>query len=301
MINEVTGVSHIRMLYVQLHYRCNFTCDHCFHGDLLSAPGSYAPAEVGAMLRHFRDRYGLESVTFLGGEPLLYPDIAQVCQDARELGLGVEICTNGHYGFARQVIAIAPYLARLRVSLDGLAKTHDRIRQRGSFASAMKTIELARRLGLVTAATMTVTARNLDEVAPLARLLGDHAVTELKLHCLRPVGNAAKHPGLFVSDDSSYARMHEQIKTADMSIKIVYDADLEPSPRETGCAPSADRSAFLDRIEADPRGRLTMSCKAVGRDASAFRWDTTASTIVYEPHSHDELQQDIPDVLYQTA
>ena len=29
MIREVTGISKIRMVYVQLLYRCNFECLHC--------------------------------------------------------------------------------------------------------------------------------------------------------------------------------------------------------------------------------------------------------------------------------
>nr|WP_234042481.1 hypothetical protein [Streptomyces marianii] len=35
MIGEVTGIRKIRMLYLQLLYRCNFTCLHCFHGKRL--------------------------------------------------------------------------------------------------------------------------------------------------------------------------------------------------------------------------------------------------------------------------
>ncbi|HEV7899252.1 MAG TPA: hypothetical protein VGP31_15580 [Planosporangium sp.] len=44
-----------------------------------------------------------------------------------------------------------------------------------------------------------------------------------------------------------------------------------------------------------------MSCKAVGRDVNAFRWDKASQVIVYEPRADDEFTVGIPDVVYQTA
>lgn len=301
MINNVTGVTQIRMLYVQLMYRCNYACQHCFHGDLLQAADRYTPAEVSDLLQHFREHYDLQAVTFLGGEPLLYPHITDVCRDAAGLGLAVEICTNGHYSFRSRLRTLAPYLAKLRISLEGLAATNDRIRRPGSFDSALRTISLARKLGITVGATMTLTALSLDEVVPLAKLLEQHEVTELKLHCLRPVGNATRHPELLVADDALYARLHKEIAAAGLRIAIRYDADLAPHKPSTACGSPDERPDQLDRIEVDPRGALTMSCKAVGQHAHAFRWDTATQTIQYEPHDGDELQQHIPDVIYRSA
>ena len=58
---------------------------------------------------------------------------------------------------------------------------------------------------------------------------------------------------------------------------------------------------MADRIEADPRGGLTVSCKAVGRDVNAFRWDSLVGGIVYEPRESDELAVPIADVVYVNA
>lgn len=302
MIREVTNIHRIRMLYMQLLYRCNFACQHCFHGELLRANDSYTAQEAHAMLRYFRAQYGLAAVTFLGGEPLLHPGIVDVCREAKGLGLTVEICTNGHFGFRHQVEQLAPYLDKLRVSLEGLEAANDRIRQPGSFASAMQTIELARELGVTLGATMTVTSANLADVVPLARRLEQRGVQELKLHCLRPVGNAAQHPELFISDTAQYAGLHEDIRQAGLGIELRYDADLAPHPHTDTCTAADERvSQDLDRIEVDPRGGLTMSCKAVGRHAHAFRWDTRQETVIYEPHADDELTQHIPDVVYRTT
>lgn len=301
MIREVVGIKAVRMLYVQLMYRCNYSCRHCFHGELLAAQDRFRATEVRRLLEHFSSAYDLEAVTLLGGEPLLHEEIEQICCDAKELGLTVEICTNGNFGFRRRVAAIAPYTDKIRVSLEGLEATNDSIRKKGSFRSAIQLIDYAREQNLLVGVTMTVTSPSLPEVLPLARLLEQHGVKEIKLHSLRPVGHASSHAELFVADRRSYARLHEELQTERLGISVIYDADLSPEPHSQTCESSQERTDRLDRIEIDPRGALTMSCKAVGRHASAFRWDKERSCILYTPHAEDELTQQIPDVLYRSA
>jgi MoaA/NifB/PqqE/SkfB family radical SAM enzyme len=300
MLDEITGITRVRMLYLQLLYRCNFTCRHCFHGQLLKSPDRFTLAEAQAILDHFRQVYRLDAVTLLGGEPLLYPDIVAICHYAKTIGLDVEICTNAHDGFRDRIEVIAPVLNKFRVSLDGLQPTHDALRQRGSFTAALRMVDLAVGIGITTGATMTVTNHNLGEVVPLARLLHDRGVSELKLHCLRLVGNAADHPDLEVVDPGRYGDLHQAIRDADLGIRVIYDSDLSPAPAGAACS-NLVSAGWLDRIEADPRGGLTVSCKAVGRDVNAFRWDKAKQVIVYEPKAGDEFSVGIPDVVYQTA
>jgi Fe-coproporphyrin III synthase len=300
VLDKITGITRVRMLYLQLLYRCNFTCRHCFHGQLLKSSDRFTLTEAQAILDHFRQVYQLDAVTFLGGEPLLYPDIVAICHYAKNIGLDVEICTNGHNGFRDRIEAIAPVLDKFRVSLDGLQATHDALRQRGSFTAALSMVDLAVRIGTATGATVTVTNHNLDDVVPLARLLHNHGVRELKLHCLRRVGNAADNPDLEVIDPDRYGDLHQAIRDANLGIRVLYDSDLSPAPAGAACSNLVD-VGWLDRIESDPRGGLTVSCKAVGRDANAFRWDKTKQVIVYEPRPSDEFTIGIPDVVYQTA
>ena len=138
----------------------------------MSAPDAYTAPEAASILRYFRNEYDLKAVTLLGGEPLLHPGIAEVCRDAKTMGLEVEICTNGHFAFCRQIQALAPYVDKLRISMEGLEATNDYIRQSGSFASAINTIKLADQLGVRLGVTMTVTSINLEEVVPLCPFTG---------------------------------------------------------------------------------------------------------------------------------
>ncbi len=300
MLESAAGITHIRMLYLQLLYRCNFSCKHCFHGDLLASRDSFTAEQATAMIDHFQTTYFLQAVTLLGGEPLLYPDLAAVARHAKARGLGVEICTNGHPGFRERLRQVAPYLDKFRVSLDGLRANHDSIRQRGSFDGALQMIDVARGMGIPAGATMTVTERNLDDVVPLAVLLQERGVGELKLHCLRIVGNATSHADMQMPDPVRFPGLHEAIQAAGLDLTVLYDSDLAPA-RRADPVPRRRQTGRIDRIESDPRGGLTFSCKASGHNINSFRWDKDHEIIRHEPTAADELALGVPDVIYQTA
>lgn len=297
MIGEVAGIRKIRMLYLQLLYRCNFVCEHCFHGTRLQHADTFTPEQAINLLSLMHEEYGTEAVTLLGGEPFIYKDLAQVARYAKQdLGMRVEICTNG-YRIERRLTEIAPYLDLLRISLEGIGSTNDHIRKSGSYHSALSALIAARDLGVRTGATMTGTSRNIDEVLPLARALEKLGASQLKLHCLRPVRNAAAHPELLVTDPAAYARLREQLQAVELAIEVIVDEDLSEHGAPEICA-SAGNPSDIERIEADPRGALTMSCKAVGKDSHAFWYDKLGDHIIHRPTSTDELTLAVPDVVY---
>lgn len=285
------------MLYLQLLYRCNFECLHCFHGKRLQYADAFTADEAVSLLTLMQNEYGTEAVTLLGGEPFVHRDLSQVVRHAKEeLGQRVEICTNG-YRIERRLTEIAPHLDLLRVSLEGVGSTNDGIRRHGSYQSALDALGLARDLGVPTGVTMTVTSRNIREVLSLARILAQLGVQQLKLHHLRPVGNAAKHPELLVAGPAAYGRLREELTAAELPLEVIVDEDLSEHGAPEVCAPS-DGPREIDRIEADPRGALTMSCKAVGKDSHAFWYEKTADRIVHRPSAMDELTHPVPDVVY---
>ncbi|WP_328916909.1 MULTISPECIES: radical SAM protein [unclassified Streptomyces] len=288
------------MLYLQLLYRCNFACRHCFHGERLQYADAFTLEEAIALMRLMHKEYGTEAVNLLGGEPFVHKDLAEVVRYAKqELGLHVEICTNG-YRIERRLTEIAAHLDLLRISLEGNGATNDAIRKIGSYQAALSALAHARDLGIPTGATMTVNARNIEDVLPLARTLQEYGARQLKLHCMRPVGNAAHHPELFVTDRTSYGRLRDQLRTAKLTIEVIVDEDLSEEGAPDTCEPEG-RSQAIPRIEADPRGALSMSCKAVGRDAHAFWYDKRTGHIIHRPSATDEIALAVPGVVYSRA
>ena len=120
---------------------------------------------------------------------------------------------------------------------------------------------------------------------------------QLKLHCLRPVGYASSHPELFIADSAAYTRLREELRNAGLDIEITLDEDLSANGTPVLC-PQVGRPPEIERIEADPRGALTMSCKAVGKDSHAFWYDRIANCIIHRPSATDEFTLAVPDVVY---
>jgi MoaA/NifB/PqqE/SkfB family radical SAM enzyme len=300
VITEITGIRTIRMLYLQLLYRCDFACRHCFHGERLQRADAFTVEEAITLLRLMHKQYGTEAVNLLGGEPFLHKDLPEVVRYAKqELGLHVEICTNG-YRIGRRLAQIAPHLDLLRVSLDGEGATNDSIRRPGSYRAALTALDHARDLGVATGVTTTVNARNIEDVLPLARTLQDRGVGQLKLHHLRPVGNAALHPDLLITDTAVYGRLRDRLRTAGLGIEVVIDENLSEAGTGDVCDVEAGQLA-VPRIEADPRGALTMSCHAVGKDAHAFWYDKRTGRILHRPSPADEITLAVPGLVYARA
>jgi MoaA/NifB/PqqE/SkfB family radical SAM enzyme len=305
MLKTVLSIDRVDRLYIQLLYRCNFRCKHCFHGEALELGTIISAEDIDAILRYFRENYELRAVTLLGGEPFMHPEIVAIVNASRGLGLTVDICTNGHSGFKRRLAKCHGDIDMLRVSLDGLREAHDYIRRPGSFDGAMRTVAFARSLGVRVGVTLTVTRHNVMDLAGLADLLEAQSVDELKLHEMRIVGNAARHPELRPLPGDGVAAAVAGLQRRSGRLAIVVDSDL--ARPDTGGAPEPKLSrerrirSTLDRAEFDPRGNLTMSCKAVGLYASAFRWDFGRKAVVHSPHLADELALAIPDVVYQNG
>jgi len=292
MIKQVLGIDKIRMLYLQLLYRCNFDCIHCYHGERLKWRDAYTLDQAIQLLDLLANEYQLKELTLLGGEPFVYKDVTEVLRHAKEdLGLRIDICTNA-YKIERQLRLSADHIDLLRVSLDGMAENNDRLRNKDSFEWAMRSLDLARDLGIPTSGTMTVNSLNVGDVIPLARALAEKGSVKLNLHGIRVVGNAVDHPELALNDQS-YAQLNEALDNAgDLGISLRLDPDLlNPTTEGDKEAEVPVENEELDRIEADPRGALSFSCFAVGNDRNAFWFSKETGGIDYRPTGQDEVSR----------
>lgn len=95
-------------------------------------------------------------------------------------------------------------------------------------------------------------------------------------------------------------RLDEELASADLPLEVIVDEDLSEHGAPQVCAPSGGPRE-IDRIEADPRGALTMSCKAVGKDSHAFWYEKATGRIIHKPSATDELALAVPDVVYARA
>lgn len=152
---------------VNVTNHCNLACTHCFvfrQGNPNEAPASIR-AELGedeilGTLRELRDRHGIASMLWMGGEPLLKPRLL-------ERGLALfprnTITTNG----TLPLVDFGP-AALYVVSLDGPEDLNDRIRGQGVFRRVMRTLSrLPDGFGSRVQVQAVVTRRNQDRLEEL--------------------------------------------------------------------------------------------------------------------------------------
>jgi hypothetical protein len=85
---------------------CNITCRACYN----SAPAEFRPLpDIAADLDRMLSLRRLSSVTIVGGEVTLHPELCRIVSLAKQRRLNVEICTNG-------VLLDNDYAARLKAA-----------------------------------------------------------------------------------------------------------------------------------------------------------------------------------------
>ncbi len=102
---------------VELTYRCNQRCVHCFNPGAAHAPGEQphrdgdelSTEEVFALLGQLKDN-GVFLLTFSGGELSTRPDLIPILREARRLGFACNLLTNGLLpeDWLREICALWP-------------------------------------------------------------------------------------------------------------------------------------------------------------------------------------------------
>jgi MoaA/NifB/PqqE/SkfB family radical SAM enzyme len=123
--------------------RCDATCGFCAYDARLARPRRELDAgealRLGALLAAWGAARGRRVlVSWLGGEPLLWPPLGAVSEALRAAGLGVALTSNGR-ALARPAwrdFALAT-LDELTLSLDGPSRLHDPLRGHAGLADAV--------------------------------------------------------------------------------------------------------------------------------------------------------------------
>jgi MoaA/NifB/PqqE/SkfB family radical SAM enzyme len=125
---------------VNVTNRCTLTCEHCFvfrDGNPNEAPASVRdePGDLEMLdeLVRLRDRHGIVSILWMGGEPLLRQ---KLLREGIRLFPRNTIITNGTVplvDFGRDVLYV--------VSLDGPEDLNDALRGKGTFRRVLRTLD----------------------------------------------------------------------------------------------------------------------------------------------------------------
>ena len=137
-------VSNIR---ISLTPRCNLSCIYC-HAEGENAPESEMPAEDIREIMRVAAKFGIKSVKFTGGEPLLRKDLVSIVESVPE-GMESSLTTNGIFLAPLAAELKRAGLNRVNVSLDSLNhETYKKIAGSDHLDEVLEGIRTALEVGL---------------------------------------------------------------------------------------------------------------------------------------------------------
>ena len=163
---------------------CNAVCEHCSFFQAVEEPHrpTVTLAQAQQIIREAQE-LGVSVINFVGGEPLMRPDLPDIIRSVDQDLSTTILFTNGWQLGDRARELKRSGLDSIYVSLDAAnPEDHDRIRQKpGLFQRAIAGIQQAKRLGFSVGISTTMTpdsyaAGELDRMVELAKAIGVHEV-----------------------------------------------------------------------------------------------------------------------------
>ena len=114
------------LISVNLHITpaCNYGCKFCF-AHFASSKNLLRFNDWSKIIQLLKD-HGTQKITFVGGEPLLHPDISQLLSFSHDLGLTTTIVTNGSLITSQFLLDNHPFIDWIGFSIDASSNSIER-------------------------------------------------------------------------------------------------------------------------------------------------------------------------------
>jgi radical SAM protein with 4Fe4S-binding SPASM domain len=181
----------------ELTLACDHRCLHCGPRAGQARPDELSTEEALALVEELAE-VGVGEVTLIGGEAYLRNDFILIIRRIRELGMTCSMTTGGlTLTRARAEAMVEAGIQSVSVSIDGLEKTHDFVRNRdGSWERAFAALRTLRRAGAKVACNTQINRSSRLELLPLLELLAAESIWAWQLQVTCPHGNAVDHPDI---------------------------------------------------------------------------------------------------------
>jgi MoaA/NifB/PqqE/SkfB family radical SAM enzyme len=213
---------NIPSIDIYITSRCGLRCSHCFVGEDLNKNINFDFDLLKQLLATAKS-WNTTEITFLGGEPTLYPQIIEAVNLSNELGFNTRIVTNGHTSFLKFLEKFAnERLPFICFSIDGSnEQIHDLVRGKGSFGKLMQSIEISGTKGYRKAAIISISKQNADDIEQLLKVCDILNFEYINIHYVTNRGFASKDIVLTIEEwKSVYQKIEEISKQIRPKIRI---------------------------------------------------------------------------------
>lgn len=263
---------------------CNLRCPHCYQNAISSKlPTEVTTPEILSILHQLAE-YGVAGMLFGGGEPLMHRDIFQILRTTIKLGMFANLSTNATLITEKIAQKIKDTgISRVTVSLDGVGKTHDKMRgKEGTFERTVQGIKNCKAIGMETGIAVTLTKYNVDEMPELVAFAKELNLAGILLNHFMPIGRGKENPDLDVSNEEREAVLRLFYK--ELVLASNTDSGIECF---SGGAPFYTRIAYQTHVE---NGRKVIPVSM-----------QTISTLDKRIHFHPYYLEKFSDLFYRIA
>lgn len=183
----------LKWLAWEITRRCNLNCIHCRSASRFNSPAGVWDIEHAKAFLDDLINFAKPVVVLTGGEPLLHPQVFEIADYGRSLGLRMALATNGTMvtdETCRNMKKSGIQVAAL--SLDGAnADVHDGFRrQSGAFDAVMQAAALFKKHGIPFIINSSFTKRNRADIEKTFLLAKKIGATAWYMFMIVPMGRA---------------------------------------------------------------------------------------------------------------
>lgn len=191
----------LRTVHLNMTNKCNLRCIYCYADERCDSGNTLLLEEYLNLIDSINKISKKAEIILTGGEPLLSPYSLDVAEYAKNKGNDVHLLSNGLPIDNQNVRHIAELFDLIKISLDGSKpEINDFHRGRGSFQKIMHSIELLLQHNAALQVSMTVTRKNIDDIAAMAAKFG----SMLSFAPLFKAGRARKLDNLAITGKAYY-------------------------------------------------------------------------------------------------
>lgn len=180
---------------LQIHptRRCNLRCLHCYSA---SSPNEKDQLDVALLRQAITDASmeGYKTVSFSGGEPILYQPLLELLNHAHQCKMNTAIASNGILINEQTIEKFKGVLDILAISLDGMPDFHNQMRgNKQAFEMMNGRLEGIRQSGIPFGFIFTISHENFRHLDWVANFALEQGASLLQIHPLEAVGRAKQN------------------------------------------------------------------------------------------------------------
>ncbi|MFC1494715.1 SynChlorMet cassette radical SAM/SPASM protein ScmE [Thermodesulfobacteriota bacterium] len=163
-----------REVDIEITSKCNLRCKYCYFFD--NPDPVYIDLPADEWIRFFRElsECRVMYITLVGGEPFIRKDLPEIINGITENRMRFSILSNGSLinDETARFIKKTGRCDIVQVSLDGSRpETHDILRGEGSFAGAIRGLEILKKNNVPVTIRVTVHRHNIEDLENIAYML----------------------------------------------------------------------------------------------------------------------------------